>query len=129
MLQEPGSYIGEVIKVMGKTKILVKVCAASPDDSGCGLLFRAALLIRRRLLCFLQCHPEGKYVVDLAKDLKMDDIKANLRVALTNDAYTLHKILPSKVCRSSISAATTFVLENADIWNDGLTTLLRRSTR
>merc|ERR1719181_1068838 len=52
---------------MGKTKILVK------------------------------CHPEGKYVVDLAKDLKMDDIKSNLRVALTNDAYTLHKILPSKV--------------------------------
>ena len=27
MLQEPGSYIGEVIKVMGKTKILVKVQA------------------------------------------------------------------------------------------------------
>ena len=44
--------------------------------------------------------PEGKYVVDLAKDLKMDDIKANLRVALTNDAYTLHKILPSKACCS-----------------------------
>jgi ATP-dependent 26S proteasome regulatory subunit len=26
LLQEPGSYVGEVIKVMGKTKILVKVC-------------------------------------------------------------------------------------------------------
>jgi len=35
--------------------------------------------------------------VDLAKDLKMDDIKPNLRIALTNDSYTLHKILPSKV--------------------------------
>ena len=28
MLQEPGSYIGEVIKVMGKKKILVKVLSA-----------------------------------------------------------------------------------------------------
>lgn len=67
MLQEPGSYVGETIKVMGTKKILVK------------------------------CGPEGKYVVDLAKDLKMDDIKPNLRIALTNDSYTLHKILPSKV--------------------------------
>merc|ERR1719271_1155240 len=67
MLQEAGSYIGEVVKPMGKKKVLVK------------------------------CHPEGKYVVDLAKDIKMEDIKPSLRVALTNDSYTLHKILPSKV--------------------------------
>lgn len=26
LLQEPGSYVGEVVKAMGKTKILVKVC-------------------------------------------------------------------------------------------------------
>lgn len=25
LLQEPGSYVGEVIKVMGKSKVLVKV--------------------------------------------------------------------------------------------------------
>eukprot|EP00959_Pyramimonas_sp_CCMP1952_P023529 494544-Pyramimonas_sp.AAC.1 len=25
LLQEPGSYVGEVVKVMGKTKVLVKV--------------------------------------------------------------------------------------------------------
>ena len=25
LLQEPGSYVGEVVKVMGKNKILVKV--------------------------------------------------------------------------------------------------------
>ena len=36
LLQEPGSYVGEVVKVMGKTKVLCKV------------------------------HPEGKYVVDIA---------------------------------------------------------------
>lgn len=26
LLQEPGSYVGEVVKVMGKKKVLVKVC-------------------------------------------------------------------------------------------------------
>lgn len=25
LLQEPGSYVGEVVKVMGKSKVLVKV--------------------------------------------------------------------------------------------------------
>lgn len=29
LLQEPGSYVGEVVKVMGKTKVLVKVLLAS----------------------------------------------------------------------------------------------------
>lgn len=27
LLQEPGSYVGEVVKVMGKSKVLVKVIA------------------------------------------------------------------------------------------------------
>jgi len=67
MLQEPASYIGEVVKPMGIKKVLVK------------------------------CHPEGKYVVDLSKDIKMEDVKSNDRVALSNDSYSLHKILPSKV--------------------------------
>jgi len=67
LLQEPGSYVGEVVKAMGKTKILVKV------------------------------HPEGKYVVDLDKALDINTITPNLRVALRNDSYTLHKILPNKV--------------------------------
>ena len=26
LLQEPGSYVGEVVKVMSKKKVLVKVC-------------------------------------------------------------------------------------------------------
>ena len=29
LLQEPGSYVGEVVKVMGKSKVLVKVCRYS----------------------------------------------------------------------------------------------------
>uniref|UniRef100_A0A8D3E5A6 Proteasome 26S subunit, ATPase 5 n=1 Tax=Scophthalmus maximus TaxID=52904 RepID=A0A8D3E5A6_SCOMX len=48
LLQEQGSYVGEVVRVMDKKKVLVKVTA-------------------------------------------------NCRVALRNDSYTLHKILPNKV--------------------------------
>ncbi|PAA68925.1 hypothetical protein BOX15_Mlig008941g3, partial [Macrostomum lignano] len=67
LLQEQGSYVGEVVKPMNKKKVLVKV------------------------------HPEGKYVVDLDKNIDMAKITPNLRVALRNDSYQLHKILPSKV--------------------------------
>lgn len=67
LLQEPGSYVGEVIKAMGKTKVLVKV------------------------------HPEGKYVVDIDKSIDIAQVTPSLRVALKNDSYTLHKILPNKV--------------------------------
>ena len=66
-LQEPGSYVGEVVKAMGQKKILVKI------------------------------NPEGKYVVDLDKDIDIKDCQPNTRVALRNDSYTLHKILPTKV--------------------------------
>jgi 26S proteasome regulatory subunit T6 len=66
-LQEPGSYVGEVIKPMGQKKVLVKI------------------------------NPEGKYVVDIDKDIDINDLKPNTRVALRNDSYTLHKILPTKV--------------------------------
>jgi ATP-dependent 26S proteasome regulatory subunit len=51
LLQEPGSYVGEVVKVMGKTKVLCKV------------------------------HPEGKYVVDLDKVSRPPGISAPRRVA------------------------------------------------
>lgn len=56
LLQEPGSYVGEVVKVMGKTKVLCKV------------------------------HPEGKYVVDLDKVRRLPDISAPRRVAHVNSA-------------------------------------------
>jgi 26S proteasome regulatory subunit T6 len=67
LLQEQGSYVGEVIKPMDKKKVLVKV------------------------------HPEGKFVVDLDKNIEMSDVTPNSRVALRNESYTLHKILPNKV--------------------------------
>jgi 26S proteasome regulatory subunit T6 len=67
LLQEPGSHVGEVVKAMGKTKVLVKV------------------------------HPEGKYVVDLDKNIDITKVTPNTRVALKSDSYVLHKILPNKV--------------------------------
>nr|XP_007135859.1 hypothetical protein PHAVU_010G164000g [Phaseolus vulgaris]ESW07853.1 hypothetical protein PHAVU_010G164000g [Phaseolus vulgaris] len=67
LLQEPGSYVGEVVKVMGKNKVLVKV------------------------------HPEGKYVVDIDKSIDITKITPSTRVALRNDSYVLHLVLPSKV--------------------------------
>ncbi|CEM03406.1 unnamed protein product [Vitrella brassicaformis CCMP3155] len=66
-LLEPGSLVGEVVKAMGKKKVLVKV------------------------------PPEGKYVVDIDKGIEIADCAPNTRVALLNDSYKLHKILPSKV--------------------------------
>jgi len=67
LLQEPGSHVGEVVKLMGKNKVLVKV------------------------------NPEGKYVVEIDKSIDINKLQANTRVALRNDSYSLHKILPNKV--------------------------------
>ncbi|CAE6368821.1 unnamed protein product [Rhizoctonia solani] len=67
LLSEPGSYVGEVVKVMGKDKVLVKV------------------------------QPEGKYIVDLDSDIDIGTITPTLRVALRSDSYQIHKILPNKV--------------------------------
>merc|ERR1711894_857025 len=67
LLQEQGSHVGEVVKPMDKKKVLVKV------------------------------PPEGKFVVDLDKNIDINDVTANSRVALRNDSYTLHKILPNRV--------------------------------
>jgi len=66
-LQEPGSYVGEVVKQMGQNKVLVKI------------------------------HPEGKYWWTSIKVRYIKDLAPNTRVALRNDSYTLHKILPTKV--------------------------------
>lgn len=68
LLQDPGSYVGEVAKVLSKTKVLVKV------------------------------NPEGKYIVDVeAPKIDITTLKPNTRVALRNDSYTLHKVLPTSV--------------------------------
>uniref|UniRef100_A0A8C8JUQ0 26S proteasome regulatory subunit 8 n=1 Tax=Oncorhynchus tshawytscha TaxID=74940 RepID=A0A8C8JUQ0_ONCTS len=72
LLQEQGSYVGEVVRAMDKKKVLVKV------------------------------HPEGKFVVDVDKNIDINDVTPNCRVALRNDSYTLHKILPNKEIKEVI---------------------------
>jgi len=67
MLHEQGSYVGEVVRAMDKKKVLVKV------------------------------HPEGKYVVDVDKNIDINQVTPNCRVGLRADSYALHKILPNKV--------------------------------
>ena len=138
LLQEQGSYVGEVVRVMDKKKVLVKVgCARAMWST----LFEY-LTDEMNLLFFnhSQVHPEGKFVVDVDKNIDINDVSIrviiklmlgymyslfhfhsskaeqvnwdllwifsvslplqvtpNCRVALRNDSYTLHKILPNKV--------------------------------
>ncbi|KAL6602943.1 hypothetical protein ACP70R_043304 [Stipagrostis hirtigluma subsp. patula] len=67
LLQEPASHVGEVVRVMGKSLVEVKV------------------------------HPGGKYVVGIDKSIDITKINPSTRVALRNSSYMLHLILPSKV--------------------------------
>jgi 26S proteasome regulatory subunit T6 len=83
LLQQPGSYVGEVVKVMGTKKVLVKV------------------------------HPEGKYgrppfnsvptvwltcaVVDISDNVDISKLTPGKRVTLLSDSYKLEKLLPSSV--------------------------------
>ncbi|KAJ6312788.1 hypothetical protein OIU77_014339 [Salix suchowensis] len=56
LLQEPGSYVGEVVKVMGKNKVLVKV------------------------------HPEGNYVLHLILPSKVDPLVNLMKVEKVPDS-------------------------------------------
>merc|ERR1712000_280633 len=67
LLQQPGSYVGEVVKVMSTKKILVKV------------------------------HPEGKYVVDVSDSVDVGKLTPGKRATLLSDSYKLEKLLPSSV--------------------------------
>lgn len=65
-----------------------------------GILVGMAMLTTKgdhKPLLFPQVHPEGKFVVDVDKNIDINDVTPNCRVALRNDSYTLHKILPNKV--------------------------------
>ena len=66
-LQESAAHVGEVVKPMGKEKIMVKISH------------------------------EGKFIVNLDKGIKPEDCKPNTRVALKANSYLLYKILPTKV--------------------------------
>ena len=96
LLQEPGSYVGEVVKVMGKDKVLVKV---QPE----GKYGQSTKLTRpsprpepaHSHACLLLSYSCA--VVDFAADIDVNSLTPNLRVALRSDSYKLHKILPNKI--------------------------------
>ncbi|KAJ1843848.1 26S proteasome regulatory subunit 8 [Coemansia sp. RSA 2611] len=67
LLQEPGMSVAEVVKVIGKKKVLVKQ------------------------------QPEGKYVVDIADGIDIAKLTPSTRVALQVESYKLMKILPNKI--------------------------------
>jgi 26S proteasome regulatory subunit T6 len=45
----------------------------------------------------VKVHPEGKYVVDVDKAIDVARLTPGCRVALRNDSYALHVVLPTKV--------------------------------
>ncbi|KAI8547688.1 hypothetical protein RHMOL_Rhmol07G0215600 [Rhododendron molle] len=101
LLQEAGSYVGEVVKVMGKSKVLVKegvekrlgprlswfTVSRDVELRGNGMVLGLVVKV----------HPEGKYVVDIDKNIDITKLTPSTRVALRNDSYVLHLVLPSKV--------------------------------
>lgn len=64
MLLQPAAQVGEVCKMMGKKKCLVKISGE-------------------------------KHVVDVDRKIDVKELNPNVRVALRDGSYLLHKILPS----------------------------------
>ena len=40
---------------------------------------------------------EGKYICEISPNIKAEELSPGMRVALKNDSYMLHKILPNKI--------------------------------
>ena len=70
---------------MGKKKVLVKVRMRERAREETDEIFAR-----------VQVHPEGKYVCDMDKSIDVTKLTPGTRVALRNDSYTLHVILPSE---------------------------------
>ena len=102
LLQEQGSYVGEVIKPMDKKKVLGNCSKLANFRFQITRHFRFGVepeveSRNRQNDTKVKIHPEGKFIVDIDPKIKIDDIKPNIRVALKSDSYVLHKILPNKV--------------------------------
>lgn len=66
-LLQPASYVGEVTKPLGNGRVLVKISS------------------------------EGKYVVKADEDIDVKSLRTGTRVALRNDSYQIHRVLPTKI--------------------------------
>ncbi|KAJ2453654.1 26S proteasome regulatory subunit 8 [Coemansia sp. RSA 2336] len=67
LLQELSMYVAEVVKPIGKKKVLIKMS------------------------------PDGKHVVDIADDIDIAKLTPSTRVAVQMETYKLMKILPNKI--------------------------------
>lgn len=67
LLMEPASYVGEVIKLMGKGRALVKTGT------------------------------DGKYISNISDMVDAGSLTVNTRVVLRSDSYEVHRVLPTKV--------------------------------
>ena len=106
LLQEPGSYVGEVVKVRrgkreGEENTPRPHPALSLVHSGPTSLPPLSLSALHQVMgkskVLVKVHPEGKYVVDLDKAIDVNSLSPGARVALRNDSYALHLLLPTKV--------------------------------
>jgi len=86
LLQQPGSYVGEVVKVMGSKRVLVKV---HPEGKYGGYAYRA--------IPQHYCLTISALVVDIADSVDVVKLTPGKRVALLSDTYRLERILPSSV--------------------------------
>lgn len=91
LLQQPGSYVGEVVKVMGTKKVLVKV----HPEGKYGLSFHTwhkEEMIWSEYVLIIEC-----LVVDIADNVDVSKLTVGKRVSLLSDTYKLEKMLPSSV--------------------------------
>jgi 26S proteasome regulatory subunit T6 len=76
-------------------------CVASSSSSPPSVVVTLTRITSRRsdhpARFISKVHPEGKYVVDIGKDVDVAKLTAGARVALKNDSYALHMVLPSLV--------------------------------
>lgn len=102
LLQQPGSYVGEVVKVMSTKKVLVKVHPEGKYGKYPFFVFWVSLrLLSDPRLPLNMSHVTDLEalitVVDIADGVDIAKLTVGKRVALLSDSYKLEKMLPSSV--------------------------------
>lgn len=92
LLQEPGSYVGEIIKVMGKKKVLVKVQPEGRYGQSKHSSSSRRSLARRGWIS--TDDGETYSVVDFDSTIELSQLLPNLRVALRSDSCEPSPLLP-----------------------------------
>ena len=90
LLQQPGSYVGEVVKVMGTKKVLVKVHPEGKYGMSLTIICPPESSSLSNTASFLS-------VVDISESVDISKLTVGKRVTLLSDSYKLEKMLPSSV--------------------------------